>query len=115
MRIIGSCKAVPVTDKMPRTVSSSARTVRLTRSTASVLRKSDSVTAVCRVAAIGFIDVLFALDPLRSTASPASPIVFTANALALIRLRQLFFLLDGLLEKLVYSLTGCLSSWRSSA
>lgn len=54
--------------------------------------------------AIGFIDVLFALDSIPAiygiTEQPY--IVFTTNALALMGLRQLFFLLDGLLDKLVY-------------
>lgn len=54
--------------------------------------------------AIGFIDVLFALDSIPAiygiTTEPY--IVFTTNALALLGLRQLYFLLDGLLDKLVY-------------
>lgn len=54
--------------------------------------------------AIGFTDVLFALDSIPAiyglTKEPY--IVFTTNALALMGLRQLYFLLDGLLEKLVY-------------
>ena len=53
---------------------------------------------------IGFTDVLFALDSIPAiyglTTEPY--IVFTANAFALMGLRQLFFLLDGLLDKLVY-------------
>lgn len=53
---------------------------------------------------IGFIDVLFALDSIPAiygiTAEPY--IVFTTNAFALLGLRQLYFLLDGLLDRLVY-------------
>ncbi len=53
---------------------------------------------------IGFTDVLFALDSIPAiyglTTEPY--IVFTANAFALMGLRQLFFLLGGLLDKLVY-------------
>ncbi|MBT0567886.1 TerC family protein [Williamsia sp. CHRR-6] len=53
---------------------------------------------------IGFTDILFALDSIPAiyglTEEPY--IVFTANAFALMGLRQLFFLLDGLLDKLVY-------------
>ncbi|KAB1503773.1 TerC family protein [Corynebacterium sp. 320] len=53
---------------------------------------------------IGFVDVLFALDSIPAiygiTQEPY--IVFTTNAFALLGLRQLYFLLDGLLEKLVY-------------
>ncbi|GAB19093.1 putative TerC family integral membrane protein [Gordonia effusa NBRC 100432] len=53
---------------------------------------------------IAFTDVLFALDSIPAiyglTAEPY--IVFTANAFALMGLRQLFFLLGGLLDRLVY-------------
>ncbi len=53
---------------------------------------------------IGFIDVLFALDSIPAIYGITSEpyIVFTTNALALMGLRQLYFLLDGLLDKLVY-------------
>ena len=54
--------------------------------------------------AIGFIDVMFAFDSIPAiygiTTEPF--LVFTANAFALLGLRQLFFLLNGLLDKLVY-------------
>lgn len=54
--------------------------------------------------ALGSTDLLFALDSIPAifgiTTSPF--IVFTANVFALMGLRQLFFLLGGLLEKLVY-------------
>lgn len=54
--------------------------------------------------AIGFVDVLFALDSIPAiygiTQEPY--VVFTTNAFALLGLRQLYFLLDGLLDKLVY-------------
>lgn len=53
---------------------------------------------------IGFTDVLFALDSIPAiyglTQEPY--LVFTANAFALMGLRQLFFLIGGLLERLVY-------------
>ncbi|GGC60256.1 TerC/Alx family metal homeostasis membrane protein [Hoyosella rhizosphaerae] len=53
---------------------------------------------------IGFTDLLFALDSIPAiyglTREPF--IVFTANAFALLGLRQLFFLIGGLLERLVY-------------
>lgn len=53
---------------------------------------------------IGFTDVLFALDSIPAiyglTQEPY--LVFTANAFALMGLRQLFFLLSGLLDRLVY-------------
>jgi len=54
--------------------------------------------------ALGSTDLLFALDSIPAifgiTQSPF--IVFTANVFALMGLRQLYFLLGGLLEKLVY-------------
>ncbi|WP_298446163.1 TerC family protein [Gordonia sp. (in: high G+C Gram-positive bacteria)] len=53
---------------------------------------------------IGFTDVLFALDSIPAiyglTQQPY--LVFTANAFALMGLRQLYFLLGGLLDKLIY-------------
>ncbi|MCT2588063.1 TerC family protein [Actinophytocola gossypii] len=54
--------------------------------------------------AIGTTDLLFALDSIPAifglTKEPY--LVFTANAFALMGLRQLFFLIGGLLDKLVY-------------
>jgi tellurite resistance protein TerC len=54
--------------------------------------------------AIGSTDVLFALDSIPAiyglTQDPY--IVFTANAFALMGLRQLYFLIGGLLKKLVH-------------
>jgi tellurite resistance protein TerC len=54
--------------------------------------------------AIGSTDLLFALDSIPAifglTHDPY--LVFTANAFALMGLRQLYFLLGGLLERLVY-------------
>ena len=54
--------------------------------------------------AIGFTDILFALDSIPAiyglTREPY--IVFTANAFALMGLRQLYFLIGGLLDRLVY-------------
>ncbi|WP_293790172.1 TerC family protein [uncultured Corynebacterium sp.] len=54
--------------------------------------------------AVGFVDVLFALDSIPAIYGITSEpyIVFTTNALALLGLRQLYFLLDGLLDRLVY-------------
>ncbi|MBF4576864.1 TerC family protein [Frondihabitans sp. VKM Ac-2883] len=58
--------------------------------------------------AIGLTDVLFALDSIPAifglTQDPY--IVFTANAFSLLGLRQLYFLISGLLEKLVYLAQG---------
>ncbi|MEE2056399.1 TerC family protein [Rhodococcus artemisiae] len=54
--------------------------------------------------AIGFTDILFALDSIPAIYGLTSEpyLVFTANAFALMGLRQLFFLIGGLLERLVY-------------
>ncbi|AWB84205.1 TerC family protein [Corynebacterium liangguodongii] len=54
--------------------------------------------------AIGFIDVMFAFDSIPAIYGITSEpfIVFTANAFALMGLRQMFFLLSGLLDRLVY-------------
>ena len=58
--------------------------------------------------AIGFTDLLFALDSIPAiyglTEEPY--IVFTANAFALMGLRQLYFLIGGLLDRLVYLSVG---------
>ncbi|GAA1784942.1 TerC family protein [Streptomonospora arabica] len=54
--------------------------------------------------AVGMTDILFALDSIPAifgiTQEPY--LVFTANAFALMGLRQLYFLIGGLLDKLVY-------------
>ena len=54
--------------------------------------------------AIGLTDVMFALDSIPAIfgLTQESYLVFTANAFALMGLRQLYFLLGGLLKKLVY-------------
>ena len=58
--------------------------------------------------AIGSTDVLFALDSIPAifglTREPY--IVFTTNAFALLGLRQLYFLLGGLLQRLIYLSEG---------
>ena len=56
------------------------------------------------ILAVGTTDLLFALDSIPAilglTKEPY--LVFTANAFALMGLRQLFFLLDGLLARIIY-------------
>lgn len=56
------------------------------------------------LAAIGMIDVMFAFDSIPAIygITDQAYIVFTTNAFALMGLRQMYFLLDGLLERLVY-------------
>jgi tellurite resistance protein TerC len=58
--------------------------------------------------AIGSIDLLFALDSIPAVFGVTQEpyIVFTANAFALLGLRALFFLVKGLLDRLVYLSTG---------
>ena len=57
---------------------------------------------------IGSTDILFALDSIPAVFGVTEEpfIVFTANAFALLGLRALFFLVSGLLDRLVYLSTG---------
>ena len=58
--------------------------------------------------AIGSTDILFALDSIPAIfgITQEAFIVFAANAFALLGLRALFFLVSGLLDRLVYLSTG---------
>jgi tellurite resistance protein TerC len=58
--------------------------------------------------AIGTTDLLFALDSIPAVFGVTQEpyLVFTANAFALLGLRALYFLLRGLLDRLVYLSTG---------
>jgi len=58
--------------------------------------------------AIGGVDLLFALDSIPAVFGVTDEpyIVFTANAFALLGLRALFFLVKGLLDRLVYLSAG---------
>ncbi|MCD0444148.1 TerC/Alx family metal homeostasis membrane protein [Glycomyces sp. A-F 0318] len=58
--------------------------------------------------AIGSVDLLFALDSIPAVfgVTQEAYIVFTANAFALLGLRALFFLVKGLLDRLVYLSLG---------
>jgi tellurite resistance protein TerC len=58
--------------------------------------------------AIGSTDILFALDSIPAVfgVTQEAFIVFAANAFALLGLRALFFLVSGLLDRLVYLSTG---------
>jgi len=60
------------------------------------------------IVAIGFIDLVFAVDSIPAIygLTKEAYIVFTANAFALMGLRQLYFLIGGLLERLVYLAQG---------
>lgn len=58
--------------------------------------------------AIGSADAVFAVDSIPAIfgLTQETYLVFTANAFALLGLRQLFFLIDGLLDRLVYLAYG---------
>lgn len=60
------------------------------------------------IAAIGIANVVFALDSIPAIFGLTSDayVIFTANALALMGLRQLYFLIGGLLERVVYLSKG---------
>lgn len=60
------------------------------------------------IIAIGSTDLLFALDSIPATfgVTQEAYLVFTANAFALLGLRALYFLLKGLLDKLIFLSTG---------
>lgn len=60
------------------------------------------------IVAIGFIDLVFAVDSIPAIYGLTNEayIVFTANAFALMGLRQLFFLIGGLLQRLIYLAQG---------
>ena len=57
---------------------------------------------------IGTVDVLFALDSIPAIfgVTEEAFIAFAANAFALLGLRALYFLVSGLLDRLVYLSTG---------
>ncbi|GFG52508.1 TerC/Alx family metal homeostasis membrane protein [Mycolicibacterium agri] len=60
------------------------------------------------IAAIGMANVVFALDSIPAIFGLTNDayIIFTANALALMGLRQLYFLIGGLLDRVVYLSKG---------
>lgn len=68
------------------------------------LRKRGASSLTIVLVAIAFTDLIFALDSIPAifglTKDPY--IVFTANAFALMGLRQLYFLLGGLMNKFIY-------------
>lgn len=72
------------------------------------LRKKGASSLTIVLVAIAFTDLVFALDSIPAifglTKDPY--IVFTANAFALMGLRQLYFLLGGLMSKLIYLNSG---------
>ena len=69
------------------------------------------------IVALGVTDIIFALDSIPAifgiTQEPY--LVFTANVFALMGLRQLYFLLGGLLRRLIYLSWAWRSSWPGSA
>jgi tellurite resistance protein TerC len=63
---------------------------------------------VIAISAIGLANVIFALDSIPAIFGLTQDafVIFTANAFALMGLRQLYFLVGGLLERLVYLNVG---------
>ena len=95
--------------------------VRLTRRVVPVSNEYDAGKLVTRIdgrravtplfivlLAIGSTDLLFALDSIPAVfgVTEEAYIVFVANAFALLGLRALFFLVKGLLDRLVYLSSG---------
>jgi tellurite resistance protein TerC len=72
------------------------------------LRKKGATTFTIALVSLGFTDLVFALDSIPAifgiTRDPY--IVVCANIFALMGLRQLYFLLQGLLQRLVYLSKG---------
>jgi tellurite resistance protein TerC len=70
-------------------------------------RRSLTPLAVALLA-IGSADVLFAVDSIPAVFGVTQDtfLVFAANAFSLLGLRQLFFLVDGLLDRLVHLARG---------
>ena len=71
-------------------------------------RKRGSSPMTIALVALAFTDLIFALDSIPAifglTKDPY--IVFTANVFALMGLRQLYFLIGGLMERLIYLTKG---------
>jgi tellurite resistance protein TerC len=72
------------------------------------LRKRGSSPMTIALVALAFTDLIFALDSIPAifglTKDPY--IVFTANVFALMGLRQLYFLIGGLMNRLIYLTKG---------
>ena len=75
-----------------------------TRSTIKIDGKRFFTPMFLVIVALGSTDVLFALDSIPAIYGLTNEayLVFTANVFALVGLRQLYFLIGGLLNKLVY-------------
>ena len=71
-------------------------------------RRSVATPLFIVLVAIGSTDILFALDSIPAVfgVTDEAFIVFAANAFALLGLRALYFLVSGLLDRLVYLSTG---------
>jgi tellurite resistance protein TerC len=78
------------------------------RMTTKVRGKRAITPLAVALVAIGSADVLFAVDSIPAIfgLTQETYLVFTANAFALLGLRQLFFLIDGLLDRLVHLAYG---------
>jgi tellurite resistance protein TerC len=69
-----------------------------------LLGKRHITPLMIALVAIGSADILFAVDSIPAIfgLTQETYLVFAANAFSLLGLRQLFFLIDGLLDRLVY-------------
>jgi tellurite resistance protein TerC len=73
-----------------------------------VARRRGLPPIVLALVAIATVDIVFALDSIPAVfgVTQHAYIVFAANAFALLGLRALYFLVSGLLDRLVYLSTG---------
>lgn len=107
----GGEEADPEGNRLIRFVERHVPTTREYHGTALVARVDGRrhVTPMALVMlAIGTTDLLFALDSIPAVfgLTQEAYLVFTANAFALMGLRQLYFMLHGLLDRLVYLSKG---------
>ncbi|MCZ2830562.1 TerC family protein [Modestobacter sp. VKM Ac-2986] len=94
--------------KLTRKVMPTTSEYHSDRLTAKIDGKRHITPLAIALIAIGSADILFAVDSIPAIfgLTQETYLVFAANAFALLGLRQLFFLLDGLLDKLVYLAYG---------
>ncbi|WP_409329292.1 TerC family protein [Trujillonella humicola] len=94
--------------RLTRRVLPTTETYHSDRLTAKVDGKRYITPLFIALIAIGSADILFAVDSIPAIfgLTQETYLVFTANAFALLGLRQLFFLIDGLLDRLVYLAYG---------
>jgi tellurite resistance protein TerC len=94
--------------RLTRKVLPTTETYHSDRMTVTVDGKRLITPLAVALIAIGTADVIFAVDSIPAIfgLTQETFLVFTANAFSLLGLRQLFFLIDGLLDRLVYLAYG---------